>query len=83
MSDMTSREYLNAQQLLQMVAGMLSAIDIDAFLARIDAAETVGPIVDPTLFREAMGKLEKVKHLAMAARPLIKEAQRQLEEEDD
>ncbi len=63
---MTNEEYLQTQQKVGLLAGMLVELDLDAFLARIEKAETIGPFTDPTLYREACEKLALVKGHARA-----------------
>jgi hypothetical protein len=47
-------------------------IDIDGFLATIQRQHTVGPVLDPTMYRDAHGGLRNLQKLGEAARPLVK-----------
>jgi hypothetical protein len=76
----TNEEYQCTQNHLQLIASIAATLDLGAFLSRIDYANTVGPIVDPTLYRDAMDNLGKLQAIARAARPLAEEAKRQLGE---
>ena len=77
---MTNEDYIMTQQHVVLLARIAAQLDIQGFLSRIDLAETVGPILDPTLFRDAMNGLGNIKALARAARPLVEEAKRQMED---
>lgn len=64
---MTNEEYQNTQIQLQMIGEVVSRLDLAGFLNRIDRAETMGPILDPTLYRRAALGLDKIQTLARAA----------------
>lgn len=68
MNELTNQEYINAQNQIGLLAGIVREIPLDDFLAMIDRAETIGPIVDPTLYIKAGKNLAKVKRLASALR---------------
>lgn len=51
-------------------ANRLAAHDIHKLLADIERAESIGPIVDPTFFREKMKAMEEDKAVLRAAIPL-------------
>lgn len=53
-------------------AKMLEHLDFDAVIAAIDRAEAVGPIVDPTLYREKSQAMREDRELLVAARELQK-----------
>jgi hypothetical protein len=42
---------------LQILAMLVVDMDLEGFLAQIETAEAAGPVLDPTLYREAGGKL--------------------------
>jgi len=77
---MDNEEYLNTQYLLVLQAQLINQLDLDGFLAAIEHAEAVAPIINPTLFIQGAGKLEEVKSLAQAAKLFQAEARRQIEE---
>lgn len=64
---MTNEEYLQVQETVMACAGIIRLLDIRGFLARIDRCEAVAPIVDPTLYKEGMCSLEKIKRHAEGA----------------
>ncbi len=74
---MDDAEYKAVQdRLLQLaVLAGCGTFDLRGFLARVDRAETVGPILDPTLFRDASGNLSKIRRLAEALLPFVDEAE--------
>lgn len=68
MSERISKEdYEAIQQLLISQGRIFVMLDIEGFIEAIDRAETVGPFIDPTLFRTASDRLELVKTLAYGA----------------
>lgn len=64
MSDAT---YKAVQSQLLLISRMMSVLDTDGFLERIVEAETVGPIVNPTLFMKGSDSLQSVRQIAEAA----------------
>lgn len=64
---MTNEEYQLTQDTLVGVVAVLRGLDLRAFLQRIDRAEAVAPIIDPTLYRQAAVPLGQVRRLAAAA----------------
>lgn len=61
---MTNEKYQHVQDCLLSIAEMVIGLDLDRFLARIEQAESIGPIVDPTLYRRASKDLSEIKELA-------------------
>lgn len=53
-------------------ARLLAEVPLDEMLAAIERAETTGPILDPTLWREKGRAMREDKALLEAARPLWK-----------
>lgn len=65
---MTDAEYQETQQQLLLMAQMISNMpDLSKFLERINTAESVGPMLDPTSWLKGRGNLDKIKKLARAA----------------
>ena len=66
---MDSDDYKMTQEMLLMLARQVRLLDLSAFLQAIDRAETLGPILDPTLYRASLydGNLERIKELARGA----------------
>lgn len=64
---MTNEEYLNTQNRLILFAAAVEDLDLKAFVERISLSETVVPVLDPTLYRRGMRRLEAIKELARAA----------------
>ena len=66
MGKMSDEQYLETQQQLVMLWSVVKDLDLGEFLSRISLAEAVGPIVDPTLYKRGMYKMEVIKGLALA-----------------
>jgi len=64
---MTDEEYQLTQAQLNIAVGMIRALPLDEFLDRLSEAESVGPILDPTLYRESIKHAESVHRIAEAA----------------
>jgi hypothetical protein len=79
---MNEQQYYETQSTLIVLAQIVDGLDLTSFLQCIEHAETVGPVVDPTTYLMAMGKLAKVKRLAEAAKVLQDEVKRQMGEGD-
>ena len=65
---MTKEEYLATQHQVMALAYLVVGLDLGEFLAWIERAESLGPIVDPTLFLAGIGTLTKIKRLARMER---------------
>lgn len=61
-------DYMKVQMTLLKAGKEISQLDLESFCDAISRAETLGPIVDPTLSRRAMDRLEKIKKVAQTAR---------------
>jgi hypothetical protein len=77
---MDDRRYQETQSWLVVMASLVAVLDLDGFLQRIERAETLGPILSPTLYVQASGKLDNAKRLAQAAKVLQDEVKRQARE---
>ncbi len=81
---MTSEEYKTAQELLVGQGRVLSFVDWNDFLGSIERADAIGPIMDPTLYREAVQTMYLIKKLAMQAQGMslaFQELEKHLREE--
>ena len=65
---MDSEEYEQTQQQLLSVGGLTAGLDLDGFLRTMKTAEVWGPIQDPTLYRQAIPRMQALKDLAEALR---------------
>lgn len=63
-------EYQMCVQRCHIACIALAELDIEKMLTAIDRAETIGPIVDPTLWRNKSEKMAEDKHLLMTALPM-------------
>lgn len=77
---MKQAAYEMTQEQLVILAQLINPLPLVEFLDAIDRAETLGPILDPTLFHKAGRRLEQVKALAHAARTFQIEVHRQMAE---
>jgi hypothetical protein len=78
---MTDAEYLQTQRQLVLLAQIVDSLDLDGFLQRIGVAESVGPILNPTLYTEGAENLARVKGLARACKALQDEVRDQIQGE--
>lgn len=66
---MTNEEYLNNQGTLIRISTLLQNVDFEGFLQRINTAQTLGPLTDPTLYIRGGGRLQLLKDFATALAP--------------
>lgn len=64
---MTPEVYAKTQTALARIAEILACMPLEEFLEMARRAESVGAVVDPTLYRQASPALEKVIEIADAA----------------
>ena len=67
---MLDEEYKATQNQLLLAAGIISTLDLDGFLKRIREADALGPILDPTLYRKGMCKMQQIADIARAAQAI-------------
>jgi hypothetical protein len=67
---MNDSEYIETQRQIMLLAGMAAGLDVRGFLERVEQAQSVGPVLDPTLYRAAADNLECVALLARAVADL-------------
>ena len=65
---MTEEEYLQTQQQIVLIAGLVSRLPLREFIADAEKADAVGPFVDPTLWREGHAKLGDILDIARSLR---------------
>lgn len=71
MADQTKiAEYQEAVKACALARALLQVHDIPGMLRAIDHADAVGPILDPTLYRERAGAMAEDRQLLKAALPL-------------
>lgn len=63
---MTDEEYLTIQHQVGLLSGLIAELDLAGFLDRISLADSIGPIMDPTLYRKAAGEMHHIQDLAQA-----------------
>lgn len=63
---MTNEEYKATQDLLLQAGRMVDVLDLNGFRDRIRHADSMGSILDPTLYRDAHRNLQAIDELAAA-----------------
>lgn len=76
MSTRDIEEYRSAVQACVMAARMLSMHDIPGMLTAIERAHALGPVVDPTLWKQKCQAMEEDKEMLEAALPLLRIAKK-------
>lgn len=61
---MKKEDYLTVQQQLRALAQIVVDMPLADFINEITRAETIGPIIDPTLYIQASNNLTKLRELA-------------------
>ena len=64
---MTREEYQETQEFIMNLARHVQLIDLTEFLNSISLSHAMGPMVDPTLYRDAHDNLSKIERIARAA----------------
>lgn len=67
---MTAQQYEHTQRTLTECAGKISLLNIEGFLMEIHKAETLCPMIDPTMYEKAEANLAALRKLAQAAVPM-------------
>lgn len=70
-------EYQAAVGSCALVGSMLTQYDLPEFIRAIEHAEAIGPMIDPTLYREKNEAMMQDKELLEAALPLYRWAMAQ------
>lgn len=61
---MTDEEYQKTQDEIITIATKIEKLDLTSFLERISKANTLGPILDPTAYRDAFDNLRGIEKIA-------------------
>lgn len=64
----TDAEYQMTQERLMFLAQMVDELPLDAFLQRLEEADVLGPLLDPSLYMRVGYRLWAVRDIARAAR---------------
>ncbi len=64
---MTNEEYLEVQTKLTLFAAMIIEVDVEGLLERVERADAIVPLIDPTLWMKGHDKLDAIKDLARGA----------------
>jgi len=79
----SEEDYVQIQLSLVTLASIVKDMQLAAFINQANLAETIGPILDPTLYREAGQRLNDVKALAESLLAFQNEIKRQLKKAED
>lgn len=74
------QDYTRAQTELTTIANLILHTNLELLIARGQAAEAVGPILDPTLYRQAAEALGRILRIAGAAQDFKKVVEREFRE---
>lgn len=64
---MNKEEFVYTQELLLAQARLIAALDLEELLNAIDRAEAVGPVLNPTLYKQGAEKMQAIRRVAEAA----------------
>lgn len=67
---MTAEEYRANLELVANAARIIVLVDVGDMLDRINRADTLGPMLDPTLWRDKQGAMHEDEEMLRAALPL-------------
>jgi hypothetical protein len=71
-ADARTIEYQAAVRAVAMCAGILRQYDYAQLLRDIDKAQTVGPFIDPTLYRKSAAAMQQDQKLLSAAAAFLR-----------
>jgi hypothetical protein len=74
---LSREQYIAVQDCLVALGQVVARLPLAEFLAQIERADSVGAVLDPTLYRAAAGKLDAVRDLAFRFRAVQAEALKQ------
>lgn len=66
---MIKEDYQQTQEQIRLIAQIVVDMPLMDFIIEIIHAETIGPLANPTLYRQAACNLAKIKSLAEALLP--------------
>ncbi len=69
---MDNELYAATQNILMGAAATVATLPLDDFIEAIDRAEVVGPLVDPTLYKQSSETMGIIKTIAEAGRKFQK-----------
>lgn len=79
---MKEEEYIQCQSSLILLAKIVKDLPLNEFLSAIDHANTVGPLLDPTLWMRGSKKMQEIRQLASSLLPFQAEIYKQLKSYD-
>jgi len=63
---MDKKDYIDTQTKIITMSQIVSELPLQKFISAIDQADTLGPLIDPTLWIQGQNQMKKVKKLAQA-----------------
>lgn len=66
---MKQEDYISTQAQILAIAKIINNIPLYEFIEAASRAETIGPLIDPTLYLAAIDNLTTIKHLAQSLLP--------------
>lgn len=73
--ELSNEQYMATQMILANLSLLINKLPLKAFVKQIERSETWGPMVDPTMYRRAVGKMDAIKQVAQASLLVQKAAQ--------
>ena len=61
---MKEEDYINIQNQILAIRGIIKDLPLTEFITAIDRADTLGPIIDPTLWIKGNNQMSKIRKLA-------------------
>jgi hypothetical protein len=77
---MTNEKYQYTQSQLAYLCASVCTLDLAGFLERISIADSVGPVLDPTLYRAGMARMHGMQRIAQAAQAFQQEVRNVFED---
>lgn len=77
---MLKDQYAAVQGQLLAIVSIVAEMPLQEFIAAGERAQSIGPVIDPTLWRQGHRQLEGVMRLAIALRVFQMEMERQMAE---
>jgi hypothetical protein len=72
--------YAEIQAQLLLIVGVVAEMPLQEFIVAGERAQSIGPYIDPTLWRQSHKKLDAVMELAISLRVFQMVIERQMEE---
>lgn len=73
---MDEKDFESEAKRLGLICSLLSDIDLEFLTSTVSVADAIGPILDPTTYRDMLyrtGNMHDIARLATLAKPLVEE----------